>query len=199
MSAMPYKTLLQALRASSFVVSAGITLAFGEESIGAQDQALPYVVMVPRGGPAQEPGYARDGSATDPQDLDVFTEDLWEFTETFQFYCWHAKLTGGFADPTAKPEDHAEATRAIRLAVLSALRDQLSMVNVNGQAYRGLAFKVLRSDWEQMQNAVNRFGRALVLTVQIDIPEVMDAPTSGEQVVETTEFDPSINYSIVSS
>lgn len=186
----PYKTLFKALVASQFM--AGVSLAFGEEMIAAQDQPLPYIVMVPRGGPAQEPGYARDGSQLEPQDLDVNTEDLWEFGELFQFYCWNNSTDQAHQLPV----DHAESTRALRLLLLSALRDQRDMVDANGQAYRGLSFKALRSDWETMQNAVNRFGRALILSVQIDIPEVMPIPTGLEQEVDFTEFDPSVNYSI---
>lgn len=188
--ASPYKTLFLALQASSFM--SGVSLAFGEEAIADQSKNLPYVVMVPRGGPSQEPGYARDGSQLEPQDLDVNTEDLWEFAETFQFYCWNVSTNGA----AQLPVDHAEATRSLRLLVLSALRDQRDMLDANGQAYRGLSFRVLRSDWETMEGAVNRYGRALIVSVQIDIPEVMSIPTGLEQTVETTEFDPAINYSI---
>lgn len=188
----PYKTLLQALQASAFITAASITLAFGEECIDDASQPLPYVVMVPRGGAAQEPGYALDGSvsgASSPlpsQLLDVNTEDLWEFGEVFQFYCWAV-------DPAATPIDNAEAVRTVRLALLAALRDQRAQVNANGDVFYGLSWKALRSDWEPMQNAVNRYGRALILTVQIDVPEVMAPPTSSEVTVETTQFNPSIN------
>jgi hypothetical protein len=187
----PYKTLFQALQASAYLT--GVTLAFGEEMINAQDQSLPYVVMVPIGGDAGEPGYAIDGSTSpgsDPplpnQYLDVYTEDLWQFSEVFRFYIWAA-------DPSQQPIDNAEATRAIRLALLAALRDQRAMRDANGNVYYGLSFKALRSDWESMQNAVNRYGRALILTVQVDIPEVIAAPTSIEVQVQTTQFNPSIN------
>lgn len=188
----PYKTLLQALQASAFITAANITLAFGEEMVPAQDKELPYVVMVPRGGLAQEPGYALDGSisgASPPlpsQYLDVNVEDLWEFGEIFQFYCWAF-------DPSAAPIDNAEATSAVRLALLSALRDQRAMQDSNGNAFYGLSWRALRTDWEPMQGAVNRFGRALILTVQIDIPAVMAPPTSIETTVETTQFNPTIN------
>ena len=189
MSASPYKTFLQALGASAFM--AGISLQFGEELIYGQEFSLPCVVMVPRGGDAVEPGYARTSAQPTPLAIDFYTESLWEFPESVDFYRWNRSN-----DPQAKPVDHAEATRSLRLSVLSALRDQLDMVDVNGIAYRGLAFKALSSRWQTMQEAQSRMGRALILTVQIAIPEVMDAPTSGEQTVETTEFDPSIVASI---
>jgi hypothetical protein len=188
----PYKTLFQALQASAFITGAGITLAFGEECIADESQAVPYVVMVPRGGPAQEPGYAIDGSvsaATPPlpsQYLDVNVEDLWEFGEVFQFFCWAF-------DPAKTPIDNTEAAAAVRLALLAALRDQRAMVNSNGDVFYGLSWKALRSDWQPAGNMVNRFGRAFILTVQIDIPAVMAPPTSSEVTVETTQFNPSIN------
>lgn len=187
----PYKALLQALQASTFM--SGVTIAYGEEMIAAQDQPLPYVVMVPRGGESVEPGYAMDGSTSPGSDLplpnqylDVYTENLWQFSEVFQFYIWAS-------DPSQQPIDNAEATRTVRLALLAALRDQRAMRDASGNVFYGLSFRALRSDWEQMANAVSRFGRALVLTVQIDIPEVMAAPTSIETQVQTTQFNPSIN------
>lgn len=195
----PYETFFLALQASVYMT--GVTMAFGEEMIAAQDVALPSVVMVPRGGPAQEPGYARDGSATDPQDIDVYTDDLWEFGEIFQFYC-RAKSN----DPTRqKPLHHHEATRALRLLLLSALRDQRAMSDGTGAVFYGLSFKALRSDWESMQDTsfgrtgqpfdrpIDRFARALVLSVQVNVPEVMAPPTQSEVTVETTQFTPSIN------
>lgn len=178
MSASPYKTLLQALSASSYLT--GTTLAFGEESIADQGSSLPYVVMVPRGGPAQDPGYARDGSTTTPADLDAYTEDLWEFGETFDFYIWALSTS-----PGAVGVDHAESARAVRLALLQALRDQRAQADANGTIYHGLSFKVIRSDWETMQNAVSRLGRALILTVRVDIPEVPATPP--EATIETTQ------------
>jgi hypothetical protein len=172
------KTLFQALQASAFL--SGVSLAYGEEMKAAQDQALPYVVMVPIGGPSQEPGYARDGSQSPPVALDVFTEDLWEFAETVQFYLWAASTA-----PNPQPIDHADAVETLRLAVLSALRDQKAQQDDQGNTYYGLAWKPLREDWETMQNAVNRYGRALILTVQVDIPVVM--PTPPEATILTTQ------------
>lgn len=185
MSASPYKTFLQALGASAYM--AGVSLQFGEELVAGQEFPLPCVVMVPVGGDAVEPGFARTTDGTNAiTDIDFDTESLWEFSERFDFYLWHAA-----ADPLAKAIDHAEATRSVRLLLLSALRDQLDMLDVNGKPYRGLAFKVLSSRWQTMQEAQSRMGRALILSVQVAIPEVMDVPASGEGTVETTEFDPS--------
>lgn len=186
MSASPYRTFLQALGASAFM--SGVSLQFGEELISGQEFPLPCVVMVPVGGDAVEPGFARTTDTDNGiMDVDFDTESLWEFAERFDFYLWHASTTAA-----AKPIDHAEATRSLRLLVLSALRDQLDMVDVNGVAYRGLAFKVLSSRWQTMQEAQSRMGRALILSVQVAIPEVMPVAASGEGVVQTTEFDPSL-------
>lgn len=197
----PLKTLFTALVASSNGAGngflQGVTVDFGEEALPAQDRPLPRIVMVPIRG-NHGPGYATDGSAgsedelTKPPPIDVNTENLWEIAQQVQFYLWSAKLNNGMQDPTAQPVDHADAVETLRLALLSALQDQTAMTDTNGRVYNGLAWKSLGEEWETMKNAVNRFGRALVVTVQIDVPVVMSAPTSIEQTVETTEFDPSI-------
>jgi len=194
----PYETLMQALAASSYM--SGINLYFGEEMIAAQDTKLPCIVAVPRGGIVNELGFVEDGSVSPPQDIDFFTEDLWTVSELFQFYC-----RGQSTDPNRQQAlHHTEATRAIRLSLLSALNNQRDMLDSDGNSFKGLAFKVLRSDWQrvsdivgrddnQFARAIDRFGRALVMSVQIEIPEVQDSiAQNGEQQVESTEFDMSV-------
>jgi hypothetical protein len=194
----PLKTLFLALQASTYM--SGVSLAFGEEMTRAQEFTLPYVVMVPIGGNHERPGYAMDGSAgvqangAKPGALDEWIDRTWEIHQRVDFYLWHAQLAGdGSLDPSANPVDHADAVETLRLAVLSALHDQRAMPDANGNAYYGLDWKSLGEHWETAQNAVNRFGRALVVSVQINTPVVMAPPAQGEVVVQTTEFDPSFN------
>lgn len=186
----PYKTLLQALQASTFL--SGVTMAFGEEMVADQGSPLPYVCMVPIGGDVSE-GYAMSGVTSPGSDLplpnqylDTYTENLWQCSEVFRFYIWAA-------DPSGLPIDNAEAARAVRLSVLSALRDQRGMRDQNGNVFYGLSFRPLRTEWETAAGAVSKNGRALVLTVQIDIPEVIAPPTSIETAVQTTQFNPTVN------
>lgn len=189
----PLKTLFLALGASQFMQ--GVSLAFGEEQLAAQDLPLPYVVMVPRRGAHSEPGYAVDGSGgsepdsvTKPPALDENIDTLWQIAEQIQFYIWAASTA-----PNALPVDHADTVETVRLALLSALRDQRAQTDGNGNVYYGLGFKSLGEEWETMQNAVNRFGRALIVTVEISVPVVMAAPTSGEVTPTTTQFNPTVN------
>jgi len=185
----PLKTLFQALQASVFM--SGISLAFGEESIDNMMPALPYIVMVPLGGVTTEPGYAMDGSTSPgvippPQYIDTYVDNLWEVSTQVEFYVW-AEASSNL------PIDNADAVETVRLALLSALRDQRAQSNANGDVFYGLSWKPVREDWRRMQNAVARAGKALVVTVQIDVPVVMAPPTAGEVTVETTQFTPSIN------
>lgn len=197
----PIKTLFLALQASSFMT--GVTLVYGEEMKKAQDVTLPYVVMVPTRGSHSEPGYAVDGSAgsqdalTKPPAIDIYTETLWQIDEQIDFYLWHAKtLSDGELDPDALPVDHADAIETLRLALLSAMREQTARLDANGKSYYGLNWKSLGEQWESASDAVSRFGRALVVSVQVSMSVVMAPPTQSEATVETTEFDPSISESL---
>lgn len=194
----PLKTLFLALQASTYM--SGVSLAFGEEMTRAQEFALPYIVMVPRTGNHDRPGYAMDGSAgvqaggVKPGAPDEWIDSAWEVQQRVDFYLWNAKLAAdGSLDPNATAVDHADSIETLRLALLSALHDQGAQPDADGNAYYGLDWKSLGEQWETMQDAVNRFGRALVVSVQINTPVVMTPPTQGEVVVETTEFDPSFN------
>lgn len=187
----PLKTLYLALKASTFM--AGVSLAFGEESIPAQEFPLPYVVMVPVGGPVSEPGYAMDGSVSPgkqpplpDQYLDTATDDLWEKAETVRFYLWAA------AEPTtADPIENADAMESLCTLVYSALRDQRAQQDASGNVYYGLAWKPTSEEWETAENAASRYGRALVLTVQVSVPRVPAASPTVQ--IQSTQFNPSTN------
>lgn len=170
------KTLMGALTASAFMT--GVSLVYGEEEIAAQDQALPMVVVVPRGGQIDnQPGYS--------QGIDPTTEMLWGISESVDLYLWAWSSL-----PNAQPIDHTDATETLRQLVLSALQDQRVQFDSQGNISNGLAFKALSQRWETMQGALNRYGRALVLTVIAEITVPMATPPNAQVTSET------INYTV---
>lgn len=158
----PLKTLLGALQASTFL--SGVTVVYGDEETNTQRWDLPCIVMVAKGGPYVEPGYAGN---TDPA-----VETLWETAERVDFWLW-----GASTDPANQGAiDHTDAIETLRQLLLSALRDQRAQyTDVNNVAY-GLAYRVVDGRWETLANAVSKYGRAYVLTVQIQISIPMAAP-----------------------
>jgi hypothetical protein len=156
------KTFFGALQASAFLT--GVSLAFGEENILAEDTAPPKVVIVPTGGPIDNnPGYAAG--------LDPSVEMIWGIHETVELYC-----IGFDIDPNALPIDHADAVESLRQKVLSALRDQQAQYTDVISVAHGLAWRPISERWQLMQNAVNRYGRALIITVAIEISVPIATP-----------------------
>lgn len=160
----PLKTLFGALQGSTFLVSNGVTLVFGGEEVNSQRYKMPYVVMVPRGGPYDEPGYA---SGQDP-----YIETTWESRDTIEFWCFNS-ATGANQGAI----DHTDAIETLVTYVLSALRDQRAQyTDVNSVAF-GLLYKLLSGRWEVFaQNPVSQFNRAYVLSVEMTTPRTMAPP-----------------------
>lgn len=145
----------------------GVAVVFGEENIAAQDLACPVVVMVPGAGQWDAPGYI--------QDVNPSVEMIWGTTESIDLHCW-AAATGNDS-----PIDNADAVEVLRARVLQAFQLQLN---------NGLAYKPVAGRWLTMGNSVNRFGRAYVLTVQVDIG--IPAVLYPDATVTQTTLNPSI-------
>lgn len=166
------KTLYGALGASSFL--SGVTLYFGEEYINAQEGALPYIAMVPIGGPIDNnPGYA--------QSLDPNTEMIWGVRERIEFYIW-----GADTNPQATPVDHADVVETLRMKLLSALQDQKAQYSDVANVAYGLVFYPGDERWATDMNAAIRYGRCLIVPVVVEISVPMSAPSEATITTVTT-------------
>jgi hypothetical protein len=160
------KTLFNMLQSAQSME--GVSIAFGEENKVAQEYPLPYVCMVPLGGPWQQPGYYRNA------DIDIHNQ--WMTTESVDFYLWAFDTD---ADATAI--DHADATEVLRAQVLAALQQQ---------APNGLMFRPINGRWQLFQDQSARYGRAYVLTVSVDITvtDLLPKDTTVTEVTITAEI-----------
>jgi hypothetical protein len=174
------KTLYATLAGAPSLENA--TVFFGEENINAQDATLPYVCMVPTGGPWSNPtdlpGYYRNA--------DLELNNIWMTQESIDLYLWAADT-----DPSAQPIDHADAVETFRQDVLRALQYQVAYADVMGAKHRGFKFIPVSGRWAQMQQASVRYGRAYVLTVQVDITAIDTLPVDALPP-QTLEINPSI-------
>ncbi len=152
----------------------GVSLVFGEENINAQEYPLPMVVVVPVGGgwgPPGAPGYYKNAS------LDV--NNIWMTQESIDLYLWNND-----ADPEATEVNHADAVEDLRARVLQSLQTQ---------APNGLMYRPLSGRWQQQDKETNRFGRAYVLTVQVDItvPDTLPVLATVEKVTVNASIEES--------
>ena len=175
------KTLFGALQASVFLQ--GVSLGFGEEMVAETDKSLPYVVMVPTTGAIDNnPGYA---GGVDPN-----VEMIWGIHESVDLYLW-----ANSSMPNAQPIDHADAVESLRQQVLSALRDQQAQGSDTNAIAFGLSWYPVSERWQVMQGAVERFGRALAITVAIEISVPMlpppEATIASYQLNKTIQQGPS--------
>jgi hypothetical protein len=153
-----YQTLMTQLAAAPTMT--GIAVQFGEESIADESQPLPRVVLVPLGGEVGEPAYSM---STDPD-----VENQWSITEQCDVYmfAWSNAVD-------ATPADHANAVELLRQKVLSAFQWQRYNENATtGATTGGLYWKPLRMRWARFGDAVLKYGRCCVLTVEVEIPMV---------------------------
>ena len=166
------KTLVAML--SAFLTPFGISVAYGEELIAANDYKLPMVVVVPVGGPWTQGAYYE--AATQEQN------NIWQTQEQIDLYLWSADVdANGRERDTATPVDHADAVENLRARVLQALQDQ---------APSGLMYRPYAGRWEFAQNEVNRYGRGYVLSVQVDIsvPAIQPTEVTVDEVTITPEI-----------
>jgi hypothetical protein len=175
MSVGALKTLVTQLAASAFMT--GVAVSFGEEMIQAQDQPTPCVVVVPRGGPWEGPGYIYG--------QDPATENTWSTREAIDVWLWAFSTS-----VNAVAIDHADEVETLRQKVLSAFQDQRNQANTDGSSAPGLWWKPVSGHWEPLANAVNRYGRAYVLTVVAEIAVPMSLPsgiaTIGTETINST-------------
>jgi hypothetical protein len=176
------KRILTAVQTSPYMQ--GVSVVFGDEEINMQRYTLPLVVMTPKGGTFSSPGYA--------QGLDPNTYMSWETYEMVEFWLWNA--ASDLANQSAI--DHTDAIEDLRALMLGALQYQLASYSDASTVTYGIVYKVMGGRWEVVgQNAVSRFGRAYVLTVQFTIPVVLPPPT--EVVIDEVTVVPDVNVIIV--
>lgn len=144
-----YGTLMTMLTAAPTMQ--GVSVFFGEENISSRPM-LPYICIVPTGGPYDEPGYAKD--------LNPGIEAIWAVKSTIDIYLWHAALDS-VGQPSSDLAAHADAISDLRARVLQAFQNQ--------RPY-GLYFKPQSERWSLMEGANKRYGRCLVLSMMAEIP-----------------------------
>lgn len=180
-TAGPYATLMTMLAASQYL--AGINITFGEENINAQQFAIPFVCVVPVGGPWNGNAYIKG--------LDPEIEKAWSTNEQVDLYCWSAVNTGGVLDETATAQQHADAVFSLVTSVVSAFQDQRV-----GEGYDpasgGLWFYPVSGRWQRMGDASIRYGRAYVLTLTTEIPAFMPIPANTEATIAEVTVSGSI-------
>jgi hypothetical protein len=141
----------------------GVSLAFGEENKIAQDQPLPYICVVPVGGPWETPFYIK---GLDPQ-----IETSAGTHENVDMYLWAFDTSS-----TATAVEHADAVHDLMQLVFQAMQQQRPL---------GLLYKPVNGRWLDMNDATNRYGRAYVLTFMTDI-SVSDISPVDATVNEVT-------------
>jgi hypothetical protein len=168
-----YQTLMTQLAAAP--VMTGVAVQFGEESIADQSQPLPRVVLVPLGGNVTEPGYSFD--------TNTGAENQWSVVEQCDVYmlAWSSVVD-------ATPIDHANEVELLRQKVLSAFQWQrLNENETTGAETGGLYWKPLRMRWARFGDALDRYGRCCVLTVEVEIPMVDQSFVYDDATITTVE------------
>lgn len=183
------KTLCTML--SGFLSAYDIDVRYGEEFVFANDMKLPCVIVVPNGGPWEQNGYARD-TAHQNTDANGRTNvyydstsenNRWMTHEDIQLYCWSADVdANGREKDTAQPVDHANAVENLRAKVLQALQQQ---------APNGLMYRPIAGQWVRASEEVTRYGRAYVLTVNVDItvPDLQPVLADVDEVTITPSIE----------
>ncbi len=171
---------------SGFLDVYGIDVRYGEEFVFANDVRLPCVVVVPVGGPWEQNGYARDTAHTNAEGRTYFDasseNNRWMTHEDMQIFCWSADVdANGREKDTATPIDHADAVENLRAKVLQAFQQQTN---------DGLMYRPVGGEWVRASSETLRYGRAYVLTVNVDVT-VPDIQPVLADVTETT-INPSI-------
>ncbi len=128
----------------------GVSVVFGEESINDEAAALPMIAVVPIGGP-----WFNDSG---PVDQPVGIEQVWTGQESIDIYMWSSGDPNSFPAPT--PIQNATAVELLRQKVLQAFQFQRP---------RGLVFKPVSGRWQRMGDGQNRYGRAYVMTIVVEI------------------------------
>lgn len=166
------KTLTTML--TGFLAVYGIDVRFGEEFVWDNSVKLPCVVVAPLGGQWEQNGYY-DGA--DPEQ-----NNTWMTHEDIQIYCWSAAVdANGRELDTATAVDHADAVENLRAKVLQALQ---------GQTDGGIMFRPTNGQWVWAGSETLRYGRAYVLTVNVDIsvPEIAPVDATVTEVTQTVSI-----------
>lgn len=156
----PLKTLFDMLSQSAPLTGVGVY--FGLEEVDQQRATLPYVVMNPTAGRYESP-------ASGVTKLDPDTEMSWDARGNLDI--WLFAAAPDLANQGAI--DHADALQSLEVKVLAALQDQQAQYTDENNVTFGFAYKAVSFRWETNTNAVSRFGRAFVITFQLDAPRVV--------------------------
>jgi hypothetical protein len=166
------KTLVQMLK--GFFDVYNIDVRFGEEFVWDNTVKLPCVVVAPLGGQWEQTGNFRDASQ--------YQNNTWMTNEDIQIYCWAAAVdANGRELDTATAVDHADAVENLRAKVLQSFQQQ---------APYGLMFRPTHGQWVWAGSETVRYGRAYVLTVNVDISVPDIQPVDATVITET--INPSI-------
>lgn len=180
------KTLVQMLKA--FFDVYGIDVRFGEEFVWDTTVKLPCVVVAPLGGQWEQNGYLKDTRRTTTSGAGYAYYDSdernnqWMTHEDIQIYCWSADVdANGMEKATATAVDHADAVENLRAKVLQALQQQ---------APNGLMFRPVNGQWVWAGSETLRYGRAYVLTVNVDItvPDIAPVDVTVAEVTINPEI-----------
>lgn len=164
-----YETLCTQLAAAP--IMSGVAVQFGEEAIADESAPLPRVVLVPLGGVVNEAAYSK---STDP---DVVNQ--WAMVEQCDVYmlAWSATNT---------PIANANAVELLRQKVLSAFQWQRMNVDAGtGAVTGGLFWKPIRTRWSRFGDAVERYGRCCILTLEVEIPMVDQSFVYADATIAT--------------
>lgn len=159
----------------------GVNIFWGEENVWQQVKA-PSIVIVPNGGPIDEPGFPVRG-------LDPWTNMIWETKERVLIYCWAVANQNSY---TTTIFDNYDAVSVLRQKVLQAFQYQRSNSQFDGYFADGAFYKPISQTWTLAQDAKTRMGRANIIEIDIRIPILDDEPehTTIEEVnIISTEFD----------
>ncbi len=175
------KTLVTML--ATFLSPYGIQVVYGEEFVWSTDVKLPCVVVAPVGGQWEQNGYFVTGTPPDTVGASQDQNNTWITHEDINLYCWSADVdANGREKDTATPVDHADAVENLRAWVLRALQQQ---------APNGLMYRPVSGQWVWAGSETLRYGRAYVLTVNVDVS------VSDVQPVNATVTEVTINPEIV--
>lgn len=164
MGAGAYVTLYNTLLAAPTIVANSVSIFFGQEYLKAQEPVLPAIVMVPQVGDWVEvgqPGYF--------QNADPNIDMIWQTNELCDVYFWN------YAGNDMLPVYHFDAVENLRAWFFQAMWSQNAT---------GLYWWATKGGWVIDDDAINLYGRAYKLTININIsfPDVPPIEVEGASI-----------------
>ncbi len=133
----------------------GVSVVYGEEFVSTTAYNLPLIVMVPTTGTYSQEGYQ--------QDQPRYSRSISRKKQMVKLYCWAFDIAN-------TPIDNTNAMETLEAQVHQALAYQRSNENT-----KGIMWFPISCSWETMKGAFTRYGRGLVIdvNVEITIPDVI--------------------------